>query len=77
MEETGQITVGKRIARTLEDSREKRRKVKERRGTKGNQLSECEGHRSSRLGKEARRALKKVRGVEDGRRNSKETDEKI
>jgi hypothetical protein len=38
MEHGGRIGVGRRIVWTLEDSREKRRKVEEGRGTKRNRI---------------------------------------
>jgi hypothetical protein len=44
MEQNGRIGIGRRVARTLEEGREKRRKVDEGRGTKQNELSESESH---------------------------------
>jgi hypothetical protein len=37
MQQSGRTGIGRRIARTLEDSREKRKKIEDRRGTRQNE----------------------------------------
>jgi hypothetical protein len=74
MEQSGRIGVGRRIARTLEDSREKRQNVEEGRGTKQNELSKLNAKLTKSRGrwKKGKTYLKKV---EDSREKRGKVDE--
>jgi hypothetical protein len=74
MEQSGRIGVGKQVARTVEDSRERRRKVKKGRGTKPiegirKSLKVAEGQRRLKKLEEGGRGLKTVEGIHRRRMN--------
>jgi hypothetical protein len=74
MEQSGRIGVGRLIARMLEDSREKRQKVEEGRGTKQNQLSESNAKVTEGRGRE-KKGKRCLKNVDDRREKRWNVDE--